>query len=84
MGVKGGKNKTSVSAGFRVFDLIINWSLVIRLGFGIPPESIDFTTFLKRPSEKMSTKLATLRFCDQPGIRTQDPRLKRAMLYRLS
>ena len=23
-------------------------------------------------------------FGDQPGIRTQDPRLKRAMLYRLS
>ncbi len=23
-------------------------------------------------------------FCDNAGIRTQDPRLKRAMLYRLS
>jgi hypothetical protein len=38
---------------------------VICLGFGMPPESIDFTAFLKRPSEKMSTKLATLRFCDR-------------------
>ena len=33
MGVKGGKKETSVSAGFRVFDLIVNWPFVIRLGF---------------------------------------------------